>query len=198
MRQTPLVVADLLPAGFEIEAVLRPEDAGANGPYRFLGNLVAPNIAEARDDRFVAAFDLYDQKRETVAYMVRVVTPGSFTMPGVVASICTIRNVRAYGLATIKVRSGTDARVETGRRLPWQDQTSQGLAVSFWWPEELVAQVALIASIFLPAMRSACCPHPFKGDVFRRCDGPAWRRDAHLSGRGRQVAHARAPRRDRP
>ena len=85
MRQTPLVVADLLPAGFEIEAVLRPEDAGANGPYRFLGNLVAPNIAEARDDRFVAAFDLYDQKRETVAYMVRVVTPGSFTMPGVVA-----------------------------------------------------------------------------------------------------------------
>jgi len=85
MRTTPLVVADLLPAGFEIEAVLRPEDAGANGAYRFLGNLVAPNIAEARDDRFVAAFDLFDQKRETVAYMVRVVTPGTFTMPGVVA-----------------------------------------------------------------------------------------------------------------
>ena len=85
MRKTPLVVADLLPAGFEIEAVLRPEDAGANGPYRFLGTLVAPNIAEARDDRFVASFDLFDQKRETVAYMVRVVTPGTFTMPGVVA-----------------------------------------------------------------------------------------------------------------
>lgn len=85
MRKVPLVVADLLPAGFEIEAVLRPEDAGANGPYRFLGTLVAPNIAEARDDRFVAAWDLYDQKRETVAYMVRVVTPGTFTMPGVVA-----------------------------------------------------------------------------------------------------------------
>ena len=85
MRTTPLVVADLLPAGFEIEAVLRPEDAGANGAYRFLGTLVAPNIAEARDDRFVAAFDLFDQKRETVAYMVRVVTPGTFTMPGVVA-----------------------------------------------------------------------------------------------------------------
>lgn len=84
-RTTPLVVADLLPAGFEIEAVLRPEDAGANGPYRFLGTIVAPNIAEARDDRFVAAFDLYDQRRETVAYMVRAVTPGSFTMPGVVA-----------------------------------------------------------------------------------------------------------------
>ncbi|MEQ1783760.1 MAG: alpha-2-macroglobulin family protein, partial [Hyphomonadaceae bacterium] len=85
MRTTPLVIADLLPAGFEIEAVLRPEDAGATGPYRFLGDLVQPDIAEARDDRFIASFNLYDQKRMTVAYMVRVVTPGTFTMPGVVA-----------------------------------------------------------------------------------------------------------------
>jgi uncharacterized protein YfaS (alpha-2-macroglobulin family) len=85
MRRTPLVVADLLPAGFEIEAVLRPEDAGDSGPYAFLGELAAPNIAEARDDRFVAALDLYDQRRVTLAYMVRVVTPGTFTMPGVVA-----------------------------------------------------------------------------------------------------------------
>ena len=85
MRTTPLVIADLLPAGFEIETVLRPEDAGASGPYRFLGELVQPDIAEARDDRFVASFNLYDQKRMTVAYMVRAVTPGTFTMPGVVA-----------------------------------------------------------------------------------------------------------------
>ena len=83
--RSPLVIADLLPAGFEIEAVLRPEDAGNSGPYRFLGELVAPDIAEARDDRFVASFSLYDQRRMTVAYMVRVVTPGTFTMPGVVA-----------------------------------------------------------------------------------------------------------------
>jgi uncharacterized protein YfaS (alpha-2-macroglobulin family) len=34
MRRTPLVVADLLPAGFEIEAVLRPEDAGPTGAYQ--------------------------------------------------------------------------------------------------------------------------------------------------------------------
>ena len=85
MRRTPLIIADLLPAGFEIEAVLRPEDAGATGPYAFLGELAAPNIAEARDDRFIASFDLFDQRRETVAYMVRAVTPGTFTMPGVVA-----------------------------------------------------------------------------------------------------------------
>ena len=85
MRRTPLVVADLLPAGFEIEAVLRPEDAGPTGAYSFLGELAYPDIAEARDDRFVAALDLYDQRRVTLAYMVRVVTPGMFTMPGVVA-----------------------------------------------------------------------------------------------------------------
>ncbi len=84
-RTTPLVIADLLPAGFEIEAVLRPEDAGKQGPYSFLGEIATPKIAEARDDRFVAALDLNDRRPETVAYMVRAVTPGSFTMPGVVA-----------------------------------------------------------------------------------------------------------------
>ncbi len=84
-RTTPLVIADLLPAGFEIEAVLRPEDAGDTGPYKFLGKVAAPKIAEARDDRFVAAIDLYDRNTYTVAYMIRAVTPGTFTMPGVVA-----------------------------------------------------------------------------------------------------------------
>ncbi|MDZ4762719.1 MAG: alpha-2-macroglobulin [Alphaproteobacteria bacterium] len=84
-RQTPLIIADLLPAGFEIEAVLRPEDAGATGPYRFLGELDIPNIAEARDDRFVAAIDLFDREAATLAYMVRAVTPGEFSMPGAVA-----------------------------------------------------------------------------------------------------------------
>lgn len=84
-RTTPLIIADLLPAGFEIEAVLRPEDAGKTGPYSFLDEVAAPKIAEARDDRFVAALDLYDRRSYTVAYMARAVTPGSFTMPGVVA-----------------------------------------------------------------------------------------------------------------
>ncbi|HVY87430.1 MAG TPA: alpha-2-macroglobulin [Hyphomonadaceae bacterium] len=86
-RTTPLVIADLLPAGFEIEAVLRPEDGGgtAKGPYGFLGEIASPNIAEARDDRFVASLNLYERKPQTVAYVVRAVTPGTFTMPGVVA-----------------------------------------------------------------------------------------------------------------
>jgi hypothetical protein len=84
-RETPAIIADLLPAGFEIEAVLRPQDAAPQGPYRFLGELTQPEMAEARDDRFVAAVTLYDKKSATVAYMVRAVTPGRFTLPGVSA-----------------------------------------------------------------------------------------------------------------
>lgn len=85
-RMHPAVITDLLPAGFEIEAVLTPEDgAGAqnSGPYKWVGKISEPKIAEARDDRFIAAIDLY-QSRFTLAYVVRAVSPGSFTLPGAV------------------------------------------------------------------------------------------------------------------
>ncbi|MGD2131276.1 MAG: alpha-2-macroglobulin [Maricaulaceae bacterium] len=82
-RTQPLIVADLLPAGFEIEAILRPEDAGDRGPYGWLGDIASTKVAEARDDRFVAALDVYEDAR-TLAYVVRAVTPGRFVAPGVV------------------------------------------------------------------------------------------------------------------
>jgi uncharacterized protein YfaS (alpha-2-macroglobulin family) len=82
-RLQPLIVADLLPAGFEIEAVLRPEDAGDSGAYAWLGDVAQAKIAEARDDRFLAAIDVRGEAR-TLAYVVRAVTPGSFAAPGVV------------------------------------------------------------------------------------------------------------------
>lgn len=81
----PLVVADLLPAGFEIEAILSPADAGETGPYRWLGELASTRIEEARDDRFVAALDLTNTDVYRLAYIVRAVTPGEFAYPGVVA-----------------------------------------------------------------------------------------------------------------
>jgi uncharacterized protein YfaS (alpha-2-macroglobulin family) len=81
-RITPLVIADLLPAGFEIEATLHPNDGGNTGAYSFLGELAEPKIAEARDDRYVAAIDLYDRNAARVAYIIRAVTPGSFAAPG--------------------------------------------------------------------------------------------------------------------
>ncbi|WP_203293619.1 alpha-2-macroglobulin family protein [Maricaulis parjimensis] len=84
-RLMPVIVEDLLPPGFEIEAVVEPADAGRNGPYAWLGRINAPRVAEARDDRYVAAVDLRNRRAERVAYIVRAVTPGEYTLPGVVA-----------------------------------------------------------------------------------------------------------------
>ena len=81
------IIADLLPAGFEIEAVLNASDAGENGPYSFAGPLASTQIAEARDDRFVAALNAsaFESQTYRMAYIVRAVTPGDYAMPGVVA-----------------------------------------------------------------------------------------------------------------
>ncbi|MGI4975972.1 MAG: alpha-2-macroglobulin family protein, partial [Janthinobacterium lividum] len=102
-RRTVLV--EMLPAGWEIETVIRT--AGKDGPYAFLAPLSDSRVEEARDDRFVAAFDLdgvggvfgaaaTDAEAASdspgtaptlpadqfhVAYLVRVVTPGHFALP---------------------------------------------------------------------------------------------------------------------
>ncbi len=91
-RLHPAVLVDLLPAGFEIETILRPEDGMGyadewgetrrSGPYAFVGEITRPNIAEARDDRFVAALDLVNGRGFTLAYVVRAVTPGRFANAG--------------------------------------------------------------------------------------------------------------------
>jgi len=84
-RLHPAVIADLLPAGFEIETILGPNDGGGNertGPYRWIGEISSTRVAEARDDRFVAAVDVRGKKTFRLAYIVRAVTPGSYVMPG--------------------------------------------------------------------------------------------------------------------
>ncbi len=84
-RVNPVIVADLLPAGFEIEAILRPSDGReGEGAFSWIGDIAAAKVAEARDDRFVAAVDLREDSVK-LAYLVRAVTPGEFAMPGVVA-----------------------------------------------------------------------------------------------------------------
>ena len=87
-RNNPVVLADLLPAGFEIETVLRPvdgaRDEATDGAFAWLGEIDNAQTAEARDDRFVAAIDVVNTPRK-LAYVVRAVTPGEFAMPGVVA-----------------------------------------------------------------------------------------------------------------
>ena len=81
-RTVPAIVVDLLPPGLEIEAVLTPEDAGSEGAYRWLGGVAWTDVAEARDDRFVAALDLEGGEPERLAYLVRAVTPGAFRAAG--------------------------------------------------------------------------------------------------------------------
>ena len=80
-RSMALVVDDPLPAGFEIETVLGPDDA-QSGPFKFLGELSNADVQEARDDRYVAAMDLAGKGSFAFAYVARAVTPGDFLLPG--------------------------------------------------------------------------------------------------------------------
>ena len=80
-RSMLTVIDDALPAGFEVETVLGPEDA-QNGPFKFLGQLSAASTQEARDDRYVAALTVPGGKPFAVAYVARATTPGDFFLPG--------------------------------------------------------------------------------------------------------------------
>ncbi len=89
-----MAVTDLLPAGLEIESALAGDDAKV---YPWLGSLTGTDVQEARDDRFVAAFNIGSmyhprnpkkpEPRPTyrLAYVARAVTPGQFVMPAAVA-----------------------------------------------------------------------------------------------------------------
>lgn len=107
-RQRRALIVDMLPAGFQIEMVLRPpakaeKQDGAKPPrpdrLAWVGALSRLDTGEAKDDRLVAAFTLnepdrdyyYDEEEDetvrqgrefAVAYVVRAVTPGRFALPG--------------------------------------------------------------------------------------------------------------------
>ncbi|ORE93105.1 large extracellular alpha-helical protein [Stappia sp. 22II-S9-Z10] len=78
-----IMLTDLLPAGFEIENPrLVAEGDIAAVPLARIGQ--APEHTEFRDDRFAAAWDLgrgNENAPITVSYVVRAVTPGTFTLP---------------------------------------------------------------------------------------------------------------------
>jgi uncharacterized protein YfaS (alpha-2-macroglobulin family) len=80
-RTVSMAVDDALPAGFEIETLLGPDDA-QNGPYRFLGKLTAADAQESRDDRYVATLSVPGHQPYAFAYIARAVTPGDFFLPG--------------------------------------------------------------------------------------------------------------------
>ena len=90
-----LVVLDLLPAGLEIEGVLSAQ-GNTRRSYGWLSKLSSTDVAEARDDRFVAALSVGSRYRPRrtdrprpkptyhVAYIARAVTPGSYVVPAAV------------------------------------------------------------------------------------------------------------------
>ena len=74
-----LLVADLLPAGFEIEAALADGEE-----YEALGRIDRPGTLRLRDDRYVAALTRGEDEKGgsfRLAYLVRAVTPGEFRLP---------------------------------------------------------------------------------------------------------------------
>jgi len=83
-----VVIADLLPAGFEIETVLTRKDSSREGRFSFLEDLSEFDMQEARDDRFIASDRRSKWNRENgyfrAAYIVRAVTTGTFAFPGAV------------------------------------------------------------------------------------------------------------------
>jgi uncharacterized protein YfaS (alpha-2-macroglobulin family) len=100
------ILVDMLPAGWEIEAIVPPNRKNANNGFPWLGAITPTKSAQKRDDRFVAALDLgtssngrmsyrndddddevdkTDPKAFNLAYVVRAITPGSFVLPAAVA-----------------------------------------------------------------------------------------------------------------
>lgn len=79
-RPHQALIVDLLPAGFEIE---NPRlDRRDPEQMKWLPELAQPRATEPRDDRYVAAVDVWSNKRDYyLAYVVRAVTPGTFRLP---------------------------------------------------------------------------------------------------------------------
>ena len=75
------VVADPLPAGFEIE---NPDLSSSQGVADLSWLSVdTPTHVESRTDQYVAAFRYVENAGDfSTAYMVRAVSPGKFVMPG--------------------------------------------------------------------------------------------------------------------
>ena len=101
-----VVVADLLPAGFEIENPRIDEDAllALKIPHQS----ARASYVDVRDDRLVLAFDRLDQGTHRFHYVVRAVTPGEFQHPGVVAECMYDASVRANsGIGSVSIVSNT-------------------------------------------------------------------------------------------
>jgi len=89
-----VVVADILPAGFEVENPRLDPDLLPGG--KFSSN-VTPTYLDVRDDRVILAFDQLNQGTQDFYYVVRAVTPGRFGQPAIQAECMYDAAIRANG-----------------------------------------------------------------------------------------------------
>lgn len=90
-----VVIADLIPAGFEIQNPRLDADAIPSAAFK---DRIAPSYLEVRDDRLVAAFDSIDAGKRNLYYIVRAVTPGHFRYPAVTGEGMYDASVRGRGI----------------------------------------------------------------------------------------------------
>jgi uncharacterized protein YfaS (alpha-2-macroglobulin family) len=90
-----IVVADLIPAGFEIQNPRLDADAIPAASFK---NAITPTYLEVRDDRLIAAFDGLGAGKHLFYYVVRAVTPGHYQYPAVTSECMYDAAIRARGL----------------------------------------------------------------------------------------------------
>ena len=87
-----VIVADLLPAGLEVE---NPRLNADSLPGAAFEEAVAPSYLDVRDDRLVLAFDTLPKGYHHFYYVARAVTPGSYQHPAAQAECMYDAAVRA-------------------------------------------------------------------------------------------------------
>ncbi|MFD2251876.1 hypothetical protein FHS82_002316 [Pseudochelatococcus lubricantis] len=116
-RQAQVLLADFLPAGFEIDSPRLVDSADLAG-LPWLTRDVEPTHVEYRDDRFVASFAREADQPAffSVAYIVRAVSPGQYVHPpAVVEDLYRPERFGRTGYGTVEV---TGARVTDAKGAP--------------------------------------------------------------------------------
>ncbi|WP_286872319.1 alpha-2-macroglobulin family protein [Pantoea sp. UBA5035] len=109
-RVSDALVVDLLPAGLELENQNLSDSSaslgdGADALKESMMDMQQADIRhiEFRDDRFVAALALSGYKTETLLYLARAVTPGSYRLPPPQVESMYVPEWRAVGATPEKI-----------------------------------------------------------------------------------------------
>jgi uncharacterized protein YfaS (alpha-2-macroglobulin family) len=109
-RVSDALVVDLLPAGLELENQNLSDSSaslgdGADALKESMTEMQQADIRhiEFRDDRFVAALALSGYKTETLLYLARAVTPGSYRLPPPQVESMYVPEWRAVGATPEKI-----------------------------------------------------------------------------------------------